>query len=68
MTTATFNTATATQPTAFSVKSLFSLAIKAIEVRNQRSALNRLYADALADLGLTRADVKAEASRSLWVA
>ncbi len=68
MTTATFNTAPATQPTAFGVKSLFSFVINAIEVRNQRSALNRLDADALFDLGLSRADAKAEASRSLWVA
>jgi uncharacterized protein YjiS (DUF1127 family) len=67
MTTATFNTATATQPAAFSVKSLLAFAINAIEVRNQRSALNRLDADSLFDLGLTRADVKAETSRSLWV-
>ena len=68
MTTATFNTATATHPAAFSVKSLLAIAINAIEVRNQRSALNRLDADGLFDLGLTRADVKAETSRSLWVA
>jgi uncharacterized protein YjiS (DUF1127 family) len=68
MTTATYNTANTTIPTAFSVKSLFSFVINAIEVRNQRSALNRLDANALFDLGLTRADVKAEASRSLWVA
>ncbi|MGR3662814.1 MAG: DUF1127 domain-containing protein [Paracoccaceae bacterium] len=68
MTTATFNTVNVTSPATFSITSLLSFAIKAIEVRNQRSALNRLDHDALVDLGLSRADVKSEASRSLWVA
>lgn len=68
MTTATYNTVNVNAPATFGITSLFSFAIKAIEVRNQRSALKRLDADALVDLGLSRADVKSEASRSLWVA
>jgi len=68
MTIATYNTVNVTSPATFGITSLLSFVIKAIEVRNQRSALNRLDRDALVDLGLSRADVKSEASRSLWVA
>ncbi len=37
-----------------------------IELRHQRKALTRLTDTALRDLGLTQADVEAEAKRPFW--
>ena len=39
---------------------------RALDVRRQRRALERLDDTALHDLGLTRADVAREASRPIW--
>lgn len=45
---------------------LFSLAARTAALHRQRSALRRLDARALEDIGLTRAQAEAEANRPLW--
>lgn len=45
---------------------LFSLAARTAALHRQRAALRRLDADALADIGVTRAEADAEASRVAW--
>ncbi|MEP4197594.1 MAG: DUF1127 domain-containing protein [Aliishimia sp.] len=45
---------------------LFAFAARAAEASRQRAALRRLDDAALFDLGLTRADAEAEASRPFW--
>ncbi len=45
---------------------LYSFAMKAVAVRRQRAALRRLDTRALEDIGLTRSEADAEASRPFW--
>ena len=52
--------------TAASGASFFNLFAQAVAVRRQRKALCRLDDHLLQDLGVTRAEVEAEAARSFW--
>ena len=45
---------------------LFTVAMRAFEVRRQRTALRRLTDSDLSDIGLTRADVDRELAKSFW--
>ena len=45
---------------------LFSLAARTAALHRQRAALRRLDAQALADIGISRAQADAEANRPLW--
>lgn len=66
MATCTTNTETFTTPAVFNVKSVAALVLSIFATRKQRRALRHLDDHQLLDLGLSRKDANAEASKPIW--